>query len=1476
MDPTSGTVVQVHESIADKYLSDIFKELTKQSNDNRTRQSRIESSFNDLHSDNNKTEASQGKNNRAQQKALKGLTDSLRRGEKNRAVQNALLGNISKNTSNFKNVMKDTLKNAKEQLKSVLKDQFSKSLQNINDMAGWMRKANLTSAQKAQVNAASANIVTNASSMFDGLMISREEADDAMKAIIGDLGKNISDITAEQQVAVAALMKRGMSAQKAFEAATSSSQDTLKNMVLTMGDTTMGPMLNGMMEELGSIGAASMGGMDAAYAKIQEGAKSMQNTLGNVLDPAQSRKLAIAQLKAREGLNEQMSEDEKQLIAVFGTSAESALAAIKNNSADTARAISGDAGAMMAKAQNAIKAGTKTGTTTRTDAENKQANSINAKDGLIAQKIDDTISKLDIYFGGAISGSITKLNEVFGDGGLGIALSIAAPLLSGLKDLFKPLLGFLGKLSLPAIIAYAVYEIYKNWDKIKPILIDVVSNLATKIKDLFSGLLGSGGFLSKAVSSLSESTKGLGDKFSSSLSASTKGLGDKFGSSFSEMSSSTKKLGTSLGNLDKTTGFSESIKEAASKVDVGSVANSIVDGTSKFLSSLGPIANIIVSVVDGIAKLGVSIVTGLVELGVTLTNSIRDVIVSISPGLNAVGEAVRLIADSIKVLCDAIAPHMGQLVDCIVFITKSIFPKILDLAKLVVNNILPPILDLLKTAVQVIMPPLMDIIRYAVYTLLPPIVETFAKLVDTILPPIAAVLQTIAELFDRVVNLIIDLIEPPLRAISELITNIIELTTSIVDTVRNAVEGINDVISFTRGLFNFITAQIPDLIATLSGFINWMKDGLMPVISAGFETVQACFGLIGATIDQYIMVPLKRAWNWFCSIIQDIKIMIAKIGVTNDDKAIKAAEAEKARLQQESDQLKLDAEAATEKAKKGLNDSAEKLNKALNSDTLKNGPQKDEAKKQEVLEYLSGQKGNIAGEFNFPPNTGEMLTSITSHTEDTLSVLTNIYAAVSDLLKLPKFDDGGIATGPSLVGETRKPEAVIPLSQTSKAQAAYDGMPPIAKKLLSFVVNSDPSACTSSFVNKKDKPTAHASLKDPFSHLDELKYTDVPYSDVATAKSILGLAKTNEERHHAFFDVMARGAKGRAESYKLSQSNAGIRDGHNLIAGTPAEKALEYGVGELGKPYILRSMGKIGYVCNELTNACLKASGADLGGFYINGVKATFKNITTGRKDYPLFKVRDDLTPETALPGMLFFQDSDKTKDGSFQPGHVGLVYYGHKRLHSTGGSADYTDKGFMLGWQSNRGVVINDFDKNYKYKIGELTTLFTKPDGSKVDTSPGAIANATSGSASGSKDQKTVVPVHSDYDKMIENYSSVISAGDDYSGFLDSSPLATKLALDPDAELADSFKEDKKAIQDKLDELKSKSYTGMTAAMDAAKGGDLYGIKRATDSLFSRMSSISSDEAISKLSDIATTLKSIAMQRKASIATKPAADNFS
>lgn len=333
---------------------------------------------------------------------------------------------------------------------------------------------------------------------------------------------------------------------------------------------------------------------------------------------------------------------------------------------------------------------------------------------------------------------------------------------------------------------------------------------------------------------------------------------------------------------------------------------------------------------------------------------------------------------------------------------------------------------------------------------------------------------------------------------------------------------------------------------------------------------------------------------------------------------------------------------------------------------------------------------------------------------------------------------GGIVdkATPALVGEAGK-EAILPLTRKNDLARVLLSLTNDEKLNILRVILGHPSVRSTNGIfamlervlfnkvsfgqYKQTKTTQQKTQPQDNQQLPTIPDGNfAPGDDPDTINKILSYA--SPEYRNILAQKLIDGRKKRKRWFDESLANASNTSGRELIRGTYAERALAAGVSQLGKPYILRSLGNLGYVCNELTDYAMRKSGFDMKDFRIYSVGQTFSNLVKGRtgtikrgarkgqkKEFPEFRLRPDLTPETAPPGMVFF--SKKSKDAL--PGHIGLVYYNHKILHSSGGSSNYTPGGFLQGWQVPcRGVSVTDFNKSQHYEFGEFPGLFEKANG--------------------------------------------------------------------------------------------------------------------------------------------------------------------
>ena len=343
---------------------------------------------------------------------------------------------------------------------------------------------------------------------------------------------------------------------------------------------------------------------------------------------------------------------------------------------------------------------------------------------------------------------------------------------------------------------------------------------------------------------------------------------------------------------------------------------------------------------------------------------------------------------------------------------------------------------------------------------------------------------------------------------------------------------------------------------------------------------------------------------------------------------------------------------------------------------------------------------------------------------------------------LSQFAKGGVVdkATPSLVGEAGK-EAILPLTRKNDLARVLLSLNNDEKLNILKAILGHPSVRSmngiftmlwkllfneTNFKSVKQNNMQQTSKPEMSKQQDGQQLPTIPDGTFAPGDDPDTINKILSYASPGYRNILAQklidGRKKRKKWFDESLANASNTSGRDLIRGTYAERALAAGVSQLGKPYILRSLGNIGYVCNELTDYAMRKSGFDMKDFRIYSVGQTFSNLVNGRtgtikrgarkgqkKEFPEFRLRPDLTPETAPPGMVFF--SKKSKDAL--PGHIGLVYYNHKILHSSGGSSNYTPDGFLQGWQVPcRGVSVTDFNKSQHYEFGEFPGLFEKANG--------------------------------------------------------------------------------------------------------------------------------------------------------------------
>lgn len=1237
---TSIAPAPVLDAQANQILKDIYSFLNKQNGQNRSDSDNLQSGIDNLTDridrDNKLSRSEVKSNNKAVVKALTGIANSQNKesarssqsNARDRATNQIFNNKINKNVDGFKNTLLKTLGDLKDFLKTQILACLEKSLRSFTDLAKTMRKANLTRAQKAQIQLMADSAISDVSSKFDGLNVSKDEINSFMEDLLAS-SKDLNAMSADQRANYIALRKRGLDDEAAFNKAMTSTSDQIKGTVLAMGDPAIAASLKKAQSNITNSMASVAGGSGKAMDQMTEIVRGLESELGNALDAESISKLATVQFKLRNGLIKEMTDEEKMLVNITGhaTDAKSAAESLKGTDLVTL-ARNNLVSENFANIANYQNSGTPLGKTVRSDADNREANSQNTTNGKLSQWGDKFTSGLDLATGGMFSKTANILDEYLGD-----SADINAVVKNGFKLVLTALRSIsmntsgMGKLLMGLGGAAAVIAIVANWDKIKPKLApllnavkdvakDIIANLPSFITDAIAGIksvfsdIFKGGLFGGSGGSVLSGAKSLVSDTTSSLSGSMSGV---------DISQNVKELGLSIGSLFGS--VMDWIKQALP--GLGRILHDIIGCINNAINAVAPalsdICDVLRAAVDGIIALGISIVDCVRELGISIVDCVRELGVSLIEGtrdvLLSIAPAINDISTSIRVLSEALAPVIPTIVETIKFAAETVLPPL-------VNKLIPDLLKYFKT----VLPPIIDLVKEAVKIILPPLMEILNKVADTILPPISKALSVVVGLVDRIVNLVLDILEPPLKAISEAISSIIGVITSIANFVR-------DVVNVAHGLFNFFVSKIPDLIGWISGIFNWATNDIFPIVKSGFNVLYNVVNTFYKGIQSIITTavwPIKKeidAVDFGIKLVRLAILNFASRFVDNWEERVRAKqELEEAQAileghdaTEETEKLRKnwqDAIAAnyggkgadsseavqafneymnslkkdgsirerkneeTEKAAAELKNATDEFIKNINKAVSNGGPKKDEAAVEEVKQYLSGQKGNIAAENVLPPNTGNILSDLRSSVKESLDTLKSILSVISRITPTTAYKNGGIVSRlqTALIGEDG-PEAILPLS----------------------------------------KPGRVASI---------------------------------------------------LHKLKSKFSNNLSKDGQSDLDGTIAGNAIAYARDQIGKPY---SVYPDGFVCNTLVQSAFKSAGLK---------KFPSGTVSTHWNSSKLYRVN----LSDALPGMIGF--SNKSDETGF-PQHMGIITSKDKWINASGSAVNgnYSKKSFKAT-PGSKGVI--------------------------------------------------------------------------------------------------------------------------------------------------------------------------------------------
>lgn len=1248
---------------------------------------------------------------------------SIANERRQRAANAAVNGKINKGLSLI-SILQDTLLGALSKLINIVGDGFKQSLKSFSDLSKTMRQEKLTSEQKYNIGTAARSSVSGAKDTY-GVNVSNKTANEAMTALIQKgLVSNINQMSQAVRDGYVAMVASGVDAQEAYAKATTLSTDQLRKELLSRSDAMVRGVITDLNSRITDVERLNMfGSADKASEAIIETAKGFSKTVGGFMSNESMSDLGKIFLDFKTGNFAGMNEDAvKSALAVFagdinnigsltaeqlGENISKKLQEAGNDKAkleELSRNLYvlqkgqvGDGkildelaqGAMMAqKDKNSL------GRNIRTDAQNAQALADNTEEGKVFQVIDNLVSGVDGFTGGLLTQISNGLDEYFGDAltledivssGFKLVSSLLTAIVMSdvVKGGFNALKGAIGGASGLAGLGAGAGKAGSNATKSSTSALEAGANSTANAAK--ASKLGS--LKNFAKSGVGKALSGAGKLGGSALAIAGAGLAAY--DLYDAITYNPEYISTDL----NTKAAKEEEKRLQKEIKTNKIAGAAM-GAAAVASGFagaklgatigafgGPIGMAAGAAIGGVLGGSIGAITNHF---VEASNNLKDTEIKVK-NLEDLDNQIKKLDDQItKVTDEEIKQQLIALRENTAAQREVVRKQLNEKERTHWANMTGGTTD--QSVIDSIRQTMADS------------GNEYNKLKDTLSKLKAEEERLKGE-------------EARLRA---------EGKTQEADNAQGALEVIANQI--TTKTVEMDEARQNELNARLA-----LEKGIDTnlVEEYGSNNVQDILQLVREDVGNQSWMHTQGNY--------EKHILDRLIGKLNEGVGGNELYDHIAKL---SDSQKI--AFLTERAKSaGMQDQQminEFIKKAVEASANDVGDKEMYAK---FVKYFEATQQLSEAQLKEQKKANDI--------------------AQQSTLDVKMLASGGIYNSftPAVVGEAGK-EAVIPLER-----------PDDMRRVLSDLSSNEKLALLKALLSKKQRITwglmgnalatvlgiGSNSTSSNQNILESLPKDGVPGDDPATLNRILGFAgpyagMVYQRLLHGWKGNVRDGFKQRKRWYDEAIANAANQEGRSLIAGTYAERALDYGVSELGKPYILRSLGKIGYVCNELVNACIQASGFNMGKFRVHGVKATFANIQKGKysgNEYPNFRIRNDLTPQTAIPGMVFFQDSRKNREGGFQPGHIGLVYYGHQKLHASGGSSNYTKEGFLPNWQTPcRGVTVTPFDGS-NYVIGEFPGLFEQVSGNfKSNTGSSIPFGPTLTASSGSE---------------IKNYSSSFSS---------------------------------------------------------------------------------------------------------------------
>lgn len=254
----------------------------------------LQSGLDGIQSDNDKRAQADEKRDK---NAEKNRVASLASERRSRATTAAIYGEIQRGNI-FNKMLREGLMEALDGLVGFLKENLNKSLKTQQDLAAVMRKANLTTDEKNQVQSIATSMKDIVNAKFDGLNVSNEQIADYIKDLIAD-GREVSRMSESELAGYIALRSRSTDSKEAYELSKTASEESIRTLTLDKGNYLVANSISKLVSSLDANARMALGGTDEAFKKATDIVKKVEAYAGGSLDSDAVAELSMALLKGK-------------------------------------------------------------------------------------------------------------------------------------------------------------------------------------------------------------------------------------------------------------------------------------------------------------------------------------------------------------------------------------------------------------------------------------------------------------------------------------------------------------------------------------------------------------------------------------------------------------------------------------------------------------------------------------------------------------------------------------------------------------------------------------------------------------------------------------------------------------------------------------------------------------------------------------------------------------------------------------------------------------------------------------------------------------------------------------------------------------------------------------------------------------------------------------------------------------------------